>query len=57
MSRVLSGTTSTYPGAVPAFARWTAGCHGTSGCLRNVLRAVNIPVQILRVCGHGRSGS
>ena len=27
------------------FARWTAGCHGTTGFLRNVLRAVNIPVQ------------
>ena len=54
LSRVVSGTTSTYPGATPQFARWTAGCHGTTGFLRNVLRAVNIPVQILRVCGHGQ---
>ena len=55
LSRVVSGTTSTYPGAFPTFARWTAGCHGTTGFLRNVLRAVNIPVQILRVCGHGQA--
>ena len=34
---------------------WTAGCHGTTGFLRNVLRAVNVPVQILRVCGHGQA--
>jgi hypothetical protein len=55
MTRVVSGTTSTFPGATPQFARWTAGCHGTTGLLRNVLRAVNIPVQILRVCGHGQA--
>ena len=52
-SRVVAGTTSTYPGAT-TFAHWTAGCHGTTGLLRNVLRAVNVPVQILRVCGHGQ---
>jgi hypothetical protein len=55
ISRVISGTTSTFPNTTPAFARWTAGCHGTTGFLRNVLRAVNIPVQILRVCGHGQA--
>lgn len=54
ITRVVGGTTSTYPGATPQFARWTAGCHGTAGLLRNVLRAVNIPVQLLRVCGHGQ---
>lgn len=43
----------TYPGAT-TFEHWTAGCHGTTGFLRNVLRAVNVPVQILRVCGHGQ---
>ncbi|MBP1468716.1 hypothetical protein EYB53_023580 [Candidatus Chloroploca sp. M-50] len=31
---------------------WTAGCHGTFGFVRNVLRAANIPVQGVRVCGH-----
>jgi len=53
ITRVIDGTTSTHPGAA-TFAHWTAGCHGTTGLLRNVLRAVNIPVQILRVCGHGQ---
>jgi hypothetical protein len=53
LTRVLDGTMSTHPGAA-TFAHWTAGCHGTTGLLRNVLRAVNIPVQILRVCGHGQ---
>ena len=53
ISRIVDGTTSTYPGAT-TFGHWTAGCHGTTGFLRNVLRAVNIPVQILRVCGHGQ---
>jgi hypothetical protein len=54
LSRIVVGTTTTYPGASPAFGHWTAGCHGTTGFLRNVLRAANIPVQILRVCGHGQ---
>jgi hypothetical protein len=54
ITRVLDGTTSTYPNAT-TFEHWTAGCHGTTGLLRNVLRAVNIPVQILRVCEHGQA--
>ena len=53
ITRVVAGTTSTYPGGT-TFEHWTAGCHGTTGFLRNVLRAVNVPVQILRVCGHGQ---
>ena len=53
ITRIIAGTTSTRPGTA-TFAHWTAGCHGTTGFLRNVLRAVNIPVQILRVCGHGQ---
>lgn len=31
---------------------WTAGCHGTTGFWRNVLRAANIPVQIQNRCEH-----
>jgi hypothetical protein len=54
ISRIISGTTSTYPGA-STFAHWTAGCHGTAGLLRNVLRSVNVPVQILRACGLGQA--
>jgi hypothetical protein len=54
ITRVVGGTISTYPGAMTTTEHWMAGCHGTTGLLRNVLRAVNIPVQILRVCGHGQ---
>lgn len=54
ITRVIDGTVSTYPGAMTTTEHWTAGCHGTTGFLRNVLRSVNIPVQILRVCGHGQ---
>jgi hypothetical protein len=53
ITRIVGGTTSTYPGAT-TFEHWTAGCHGTTGFLRNLLRSANIPVQILRVCGHGQ---
>lgn len=31
---------------------WTAGCHGSVGFLNAVLRALNIPVQPVWVCGH-----
>ncbi len=31
---------------------WTAGCHGTSFFLKNVLRAINIPVRVPYICGH-----
>lgn len=50
ISRVIEGTTST---VTNSFEHWTAGCHGTTGLLRNVLRAANIPVHIVRICGHG----
>jgi hypothetical protein len=48
ITRILEGTTHPRLG----FAHWTFGCHGTSGLIRNVLRAVNIPVHISVVCGH-----
>jgi hypothetical protein len=47
--RIVRGTTYSGTGE---FAHWTAGCHGTAGFLRDVLRAANIPVQIVRACGH-----
>jgi hypothetical protein len=53
ITRVIEGTTSSVAGSFPAFQHWTAGCHGTTGFLRNVLRAANIPVQIVRICDHG----
>jgi len=46
---IIEGTTNTL---TKEFKHWTAGCHGTIGFLRNVLRAANIPVQIVRICGH-----
>jgi hypothetical protein len=57
VTRVISGTTSTSsekPADQPAFSHWTAGCHGTAGFLREVLRSVNIPVQIPHACGHSQ---
>jgi Regulator of chromosome condensation (RCC1) repeat len=33
---------------------WTAGCHGTVGFLRAVLRTVNIPVEYVYAVGHGQ---
>lgn len=48
--RTLEGTARTSTGE---FQHWTAGCHGTVGLIRNVLRAVNIPVHIIRICDHG----
>ena len=52
ITAVIEGTTSTAT-TPPEFRHWTAGCHGTVGFLRNVLRAANIPVQIIIICGHG----
>lgn len=31
---------------------WTMGCHGTAFFLKNVLRAINIPVRVPFICGH-----
>lgn len=31
---------------------WTAGCYGTAGFLRNVLKTVNIPVKLLQFGNH-----
>lgn len=55
VTRILSGTTSASPDRDPAdppFQHWTAGCGGTAGFFRDVLRTVNIPVVVPRVCGH-----
>ncbi len=49
ITRVIEGTTAT---VTNEFRHWTAGCHGTTGFLRSVLRAANIPVQIVRICSH-----
>jgi hypothetical protein len=49
ITRVIEGTTNT---VTNEFGHWTAGCHGTAGFLRNVLRAANIPVQVACICCH-----
>lgn len=50
VSRVVSGTTDPFW----SFEHWTAGCHGTAGWYRAVLRTANIPVQIPLACNHAQ---
>jgi hypothetical protein len=51
LSRIVAGTVdSRYPDQ--GSQHWTEGCHGSVGFLHAVLRAVNIPVQPVWVCGH-----
>jgi hypothetical protein len=49
--RIMAGTKDD---AHPAYGvrHWTAGCHGTAGFLRAVLRTVNIPVVHDHQAGH-----
>jgi hypothetical protein len=61
LSRILEGTPNTdpRPGYTDVVLRHrTAGCHGTNGFLRGLLRAVNIPVLYLRPpnSGHATPG-
>jgi len=49
VERIISGTTSSH-----ATHHWTAGCWGTSGFLRLVLRTVNIPSTMVTNCGHSQ---
>lgn len=51
ITRIIEGTIRETESAP---RHWTAGCHGTTGFLRNVLRAANIPVQIANRCGHSQ---
>jgi len=47
VSRTIEGTIATpedYP-QIAEFGHWTAGCWGTMGFLKNVLLAVNVPVE------------
>jgi hypothetical protein len=46
VERILSGTTHPQHG----FGHWTAGCWGTTGFLRAVLRTVNVPASLERPC-------
>ena len=53
VSRVIEGTLSAVS-PNDGVQSWTAGCHGTLGFLRSVLRVANIPVMWVRVCGHSQ---
>jgi hypothetical protein len=51
VERMLAGTIhEDYPEM--GVRHWTAGCWGTVGFLRTVLRTVNIPVRLEKRCGH-----
>ncbi len=51
VSSTLAGTTSAL--AVDDGPRhWTAGCHGTTGLVRALLRSLNIPVSVAHSGGH-----
>lgn len=54
ITRIIKGTTNENVGSIDQFQHWTAGCHGTAGFFRNVLRAVNIPVYIPMICNHAQ---
>lgn len=54
ITRIIEGTTNPTLSKTQ-FGHWTAGCHGTTGFIRNALRAVNIPVHISTVCGHSQA--
>jgi hypothetical protein len=49
VERIIAGTTSSF-----GFRHWTAGCWGTSGFLRLVLRTVNVPATLVTNCGHAQ---
>jgi hypothetical protein len=53
VSRIIEGTkVSSSQNQEWGFCHWTAGCHGTNGFLRAVLRVANIPVIYTRKVGH-----
>lgn len=53
-SRVISGTIYDDGKGKPSnvINHFTAGCHGTTGFLRSVLRSINIPVENVHAAGH-----
>ncbi len=54
VASVLQGTVRKGEDPQSNAQHWTGGCHGTSGLFKEVLRAVNIPVEVLRLCGHAQ---
>ena len=53
MTRVLAGTQQTSHPGLGAMHR-TAGCWGTTGFLRALLRVINIPVKLVTNAGHAQ---
>ena len=51
VARVIAGTTQTSNPGAGSIHR-TAGCHGTVGFLRSILRTINIPVKPVEVTDH-----
>ena len=55
VARMISGTHNhEYPVPSENFSHWTAGCHGTVGFLRAVLRTANVPVAYTYQVGHAQ---
>jgi hypothetical protein len=48
IERIISGTNHPDMG----FKHYTAGCFGTTGFLRYILKTINIPVLLVERCGH-----
>lgn len=48
VERIISGTNHPDIG----FKHFTAGCFGTTGFIRNILRTINVPVLLEERCGH-----
>jgi len=53
MTRVLDGTVQTSQPALGVMHR-TAGCWGTVGLLRALMRAINVPVKLVTNAGHAQ---
>lgn len=52
VTRVLDGTRQTMLTSDQSLTHWTAGCWGTTGLFRDVLRVANIPVKVGQADGH-----
>jgi hypothetical protein len=49
VEKIIEGTTLTGESSP---RHWTMGCHGTAFFMKDVLRAINIPVRVPFICGH-----
>jgi len=51
---ILGGSAQRIDPRFPGWRHWTAGCWGTTGLLRAMLRVVNIPVEQTAIAGHSQ---